>query len=384
MRGAWWGKALLWAGAWLLAGSGAGVWWASGSRSLGPAGQRISVFDDALEGGRSRAVATSRADGVGFEIVLDPAVPVPFAGGILHLEDLDPILDLSHGFLELELGASSLPAMRVCLLEDLPGFSRPDRWETYRYECADRELIPGTSRYRIPSEEFATPGWWYASSGTRLSQIGQERRERIVRVLFQGDDATPKGIPLRLEIRSLRVVTFDARPLVAGVLAGLLAAALQLLLSYRRRPVLVSLATPLGGPSPEGKLAFEPIEATSYGDREREAVVACIGRDYPDPDLSLEKVARATGVPVDRVTAHVRTASGLLFKAYLNRVRAESARLLLLETDLPVSEIAQRVGYGSVPHFNRVFKELHETTPTALRETARAGGPTTGSQGAAS
>lgn len=351
-------------------------WWAGREhRELGPAGLRASTFDDALEGGRSRASVSTGSRGVVLDLQLDAAAAVPFAGGIVHLEHLDPVLDLSQGVMELELGASSLPALRVCLLEDLPGFSRPDRWETYRYECADRELVPGTARYRIAAADFTTPGWWYASSGTRLSQLGPERRERIVRLVLQGDDATPAGVPHRLELRSLRVRVHDSRVLVWWGLAGLCAAFVQVLVSHRRRPLLVSLVPPLeSGPS-MGKLSFEPLEATSYADREREAVVACIGRDYHDPDLSLEKVARSTGVPVDRVTAHVRAASGLLFKAYLNRVRAESARLLLLETDLPVSEIAQRVGYGSVPHFNRVFKELHETTPTAMREASKQTSP---------
>lgn len=352
----------------MVAGISLGWWAGTQQRELGPAGLRVSTFDDALEGGRSRALVSTGTQELVLDIQLDASAAVPFAGGILHLEHLEPILDLSHGALELELGASSLPALRVCLLEDLPGFSRPDRWETYRYECADRDLVPGTTRYLIPAGDFTTPGWWYASSGTRLSQLGPERRKRIVRLILLGDDATPKGIPLRLELRSLRVRVHDSGVLLWGILAGLGAALVQLLVSYRRRPRLVSLVAPVGPTSLEGKPPFEPLEATSYADREREAVVACIGRDYSDPELTLEKVARSTGVPVDRVTAHVRAASGLLFKAYLNRVRVESARLLLLETDLPVSEISQRVGYGSVPHFNRVFKELHETTPTALRE----------------
>lgn len=371
VRGWWRGGALLMAGVWILAGAGTGWWLGRQSRELGPSGLRVSVFTDALEGGRSRAWATTGAQGMDLDLQIDGTAATPFAGGIVHLEDLDPILDLSHGVLELELGASSLPALRVCLLEDLPGFSRPDRWETYRYDCADRELVPGRSRYRIPAEEFVTPGWWYASSGTRLSQIGPERRKRIVRLVIQGDEAIPLGEPFHLQILSMRVRSQDSKPLIVGVLAGLCAAILQLFVAHRRRSRLVSLVAPCLAPPLGAKPSFEPLEATSYLEREREAVVVCIGRDYPDPELSLEKVSRSTGVPIDRVTSHVRTASGLLFKAYLNRVRAESARLLLLETDLPVSEVAQRVGYGSVPHFNRVFKEVHETTPTMLRERSR-------------
>lgn len=371
VQSSWLGRALALASLWLLVGVGAGWWLGRERRSLGPQGFRVSVFDDALEGGRSTAFASMGAEGVGFDLQLDPDAAVPFAGMIVHLEDLDPVLDLSSGTLELELGASNLPAMRVCLIEELPGFSRAERWESYRYECADQELVPGRIRYTFAAEDFTTPGWWYASSGTRLSQLGSERRERIVRLVIQGDDATPVGLPLRLELRSLRVHDQDLRILALGLCLGLCAALAQFLLALRRPPRLVTLAS-----SPETSragtpLLFEPIDAISYGDRERDAVVACIGREYHDPELSLEKVARATGVPADRVTAHVRAASGLLFKAYLNRVRAESARLLLLETDLPVSEVAQRVGYGSVPHFNRVFKEVHETTPTALRESAR-------------
>jgi len=64
----------------------------------------------------------------------------------------------------------------------------------------------------------------------------------------------------------------------------------------------------------------------------------------------------------------VKAASGQLFKAYLNRVRVEAASKLLSETDLPVSEIATRVGYGNIPHFNRIFREIVGTTPSALRE----------------
>ena len=181
--------------------------------------------------------------------------------------------------------------------------------------------------------------------------------------MIQNGPGSPLGKELELRIASLelRPSNLALRLSVWGV--GIILFASHLFLSRRRRRKTESVASP-GAVEP----FFRPVEAISYADRERDAVVQCIGRDYPDPDLSLEKVARATGVPADRVTHHVKMASGLLFKAYLNKVRGEAARKLLLETDLPIAEISQRVGYGSTPHFNRVFKDLFETTPTALRE----------------
>lgn len=336
---------------------------------LWPAPLRAIPFTDVESGGNSTARVDTTGRLLTLVVRLDSGTRYPFAGAILFLGRDSQAVDLSDGALELDLGPSNLPSLRVCLIEDLPGFTRDAAWQTARSECADRELLPGTSRYRIPSAEFSTPAWWYVASGLRLSQIGPERRARIVRLVLQA----PDGIPLRqdfdLRIRSIRASTFHPTPFAFCLGAGLLAALLQCGLAWRKRkrppPPDALREAPRG---PADGVAFQPIEAVSYADREREAVVELIGREYSDADLTLEKVAHAAGVPVDRVTQHIKIASGLLFKGYLNKVRGEAARKLLLETDLPIAEVAQRVGYGSIPHFNRVFKELFDTTPTAVRE----------------
>lgn len=356
--------ALLWIALGALAGFGLGrhevVLW--------PQPLRAIAFTDAEAGGTS----TARIDTTGRLLTLvtrlDSGTQYPFAGAILFLGADSQAVDLSDGTLELELGPSSLPTLRVCLIEDLPGFTRDAAWQTARSECADRELLPGTSRYRIPAEEFVTPAWWYVASGLRLSQIGPERRSRIVRLVLQAPDGTPLRQDFDLRIQSLRARTFHPLPFCLALGAGVLATLLQIGFGLRKRrgPVAVEAARETRPPTEN--VNFQPIEAVSYADREREAVIDLIARQYSDTDLTLEKVAHAAGVPVDRVTNHIKIASGLLFKGYLNKVRGEAARKLLLETDLPIAEVAQRVGYGSIPHFNRVFKELFDTTPTAIRE----------------
>lgn len=356
--------ALLWLGLGALVGLALGrhvvVLW--------PQPLRAITFTDADAGGTS----TARVDTAGRQLTLvtrlDSGTRYPFAGAILFLSGDSQVVDLSTGALELELGPSSLPALRVCLIEDLPGFTRDAAWQTARSECADRELLPGTSRYRIPVEEFVTPAWWYVASGLRLSQIGPERRSRIVRLVLQAPDGTPQQQEFDLRIQAIRARSFHAAPFGLALGAGLFASLFHLGLSWRkrRRPVVANSAREAR--SPTENVSFQPIEAVSYADREREAVIELIAHQFSDADLTLEKVAHAAGVPIDRVTSHIKIASGLLFKGYLNKVRGEAARKLLLETDLPIAEVAQRVGYTSIPHFNRVFKELFDTTPTSIRE----------------
>jgi AraC family transcriptional regulator of adaptative response / DNA-3-methyladenine glycosylase II len=60
--------------------------------------------------------------------------------------------------------------------------------------------------------------------------------------------------------------------------------------------------------------------------------------------------------------------------------RAQTARLLLETTDLPVTDVAFAAGFASVRQFNDTVREVFATTPSALRRTG-AGPATAGSPG---
>lgn len=53
---------------------------------------------------------------------------------------------------------------------------------------------------------------------------------------------------------------------------------------------------------------------------------------------------------------------------YLYHVRIKAAINLLQSTRLPVSEIAERVGYQSLSSFNRHFLRIVGTSPLAYRK----------------
>ncbi len=53
--------------------------------------------------------------------------------------------------------------------------------------------------------------------------------------------------------------------------------------------------------------------------------------------------------------------------AYLTKIRIESAAGMLLNTNLPISEIAYRTGFYDASHFTKVFTQFHQITPLAYR-----------------
>ena len=50
--------------------------------------------------------------------------------------------------------------------------------------------------------------------------------------------------------------------------------------------------------------------------------------------------------------------------------RAQTARILIETTDLPVSDVAFAAGFASIRQFNDTVREVFETTPTDLRRRA--------------
>lgn len=62
------------------------------------------------------------------------------------------------------------------------------------------------------------------------------------------------------------------------------------------------------------------------------------------------------------------------FLAYLTNMRMEAAKKLLLSTDLPISEVSARAGYGDYRVFSKVFKKSEGVTPSQSRREFLTGG----------
>ena len=59
--------------------------------------------------------------------------------------------------------------------------------------------------------------------------------------------------------------------------------------------------------------------------------------------------------------------TGIGFVDYLNTVRIDKAKRLLMESDATVESVAAQVGYASASHFSRLFKKLTSLTVTEFR-----------------
>lgn len=83
--------------------------------------------------------------------------------------------------------------------------------------------------------------------------------------------------------------------------------------------------------------------------------------------LRLARVARACGTSMYYFGKRFTAEMGLHFTRYLAVVRVEEARMLLLNPNLRMDDIASEAGFKSVKHFSRVFKRIVGQPPDAYR-----------------
>lgn len=101
-------------------------------------------------------------------------------------------------------------------------------------------------------------------------------------------------------------------------------------------------------------------------------VFAVIDRRHGD-QLSLRDVAGEVGMTPGHLTTVVRRRTGRTVQEWIIERRMAQARDLLAETDLPVAEVARRVGMPDPGYFSRLFGRTHGGTPRQFRSSARQG-----------
>jgi AraC family transcriptional regulator, transcriptional activator of pobA len=95
-------------------------------------------------------------------------------------------------------------------------------------------------------------------------------------------------------------------------------------------------------------------------------VFAVIDERHSEP-LSLRDVAREVGMTPGHLTTVVRRRTGRTVQEWIIERRMTEARSLLAETDLPVAEIARRVGVTDPGYFSRLFSRTHGASPRRWR-----------------
>lgn len=101
-------------------------------------------------------------------------------------------------------------------------------------------------------------------------------------------------------------------------------------------------------------------------DRIRELLLAHYSRK-----LTLEEIASRVSLSTSYLSKIFKEETGQTVIEYLTEIRLKRARELMLEEDLSLEEVAQRVGFSDASYLSRVFKREEGITPGQFKQGKR-------------
>ncbi|WP_018758334.1 helix-turn-helix domain-containing protein [Paenibacillus terrigena] len=87
-------------------------------------------------------------------------------------------------------------------------------------------------------------------------------------------------------------------------------------------------------------------------------------------EANLTSISERFHMNTNYVSQYFKKHQGVTFTDYINRLRIDKAKELLLSTDYTASDIGKLVGFNNANAFIRMFKKLEGTTPNEYRKSA--------------
>ena len=92
-------------------------------------------------------------------------------------------------------------------------------------------------------------------------------------------------------------------------------------------------------------------------------------RDHYYEQISVNEASKMVNLSPNHFCKVFKKVTGKTFIEYIQLLRINEAEKMLIETNLPVTVIAEKVGFGSITYFGRLFKKIKNVSPSARRTT---------------
>ncbi len=100
---------------------------------------------------------------------------------------------------------------------------------------------------------------------------------------------------------------------------------------------------------------------------------AIVENNLSNEEFSVDNMCREIGISRVQLYRKVKALIGYNVNDYILAVRLQKAKFLLVHEELPISEVASKVGFSSQAYFSTVFKSKFAVTPTEYKENKKKG-----------
>lgn len=121
-------------------------------------------------------------------------------------------------------------------------------------------------------------------------------------------------------------------------------------------------------------MCFKEICSRLIQDRAKEAesldneLLNYIKENYSDQQLSISSVIDHFHISAPTLQKRMNESTGKTFSAYVEKIRMEHARELLLTKEFPIQEISEMIGYTNTNSFYKAYRRVFSESPRTTRQ----------------
>jgi AraC-like DNA-binding protein len=210
--------------------------------------------------------------------------------------------------------------------------------------------------YVLDKNDFEIPSWWLRDYGLKKSEVFDIDYSRVNYLMLYSCQILAPEVEDEIEIKSIQFSNSNTSVYLSVFFILLLFNVVYFVLYRHKKTVVIPY------------VAQGITDTNLYKNNNAKIIVDLIAEHYALSDISVDWMYQKTKIAKREIASVFKTQFNTSFKEYLNLIRLTESKRLLKETSLSVSEIAYKVGYNNITHFNRVFKEKNGISPTEFRE----------------
>lgn len=209
--------------------------------------------------------------------------------------------------------------------------------------------------YKLNIKDFAVPTWHIRDQNISEDEILKADLSKVLTFSFSNDVLSKIDVEDSFCIAGISLYSSNKDVFLIGVslIFGFNLLWFLILRGRNKKLEINYIPTKVPIPDPQDLLEKDTNE-----------IVAYISKNYTNPDLNLRMIRKSLRIPENKISQLLKERFELSYKDYINQIRLEEAKRLLVKGGLNINEVSIACGFGSIATFNRLFKEKIGATPT--------------------
>lgn len=224
--------------------------------------------------------------------------------------------------------------------------------DNFIYQCDIKTSNEKIYR-EIPLNYLTPADWWYAGYNLSEDDFPAPELKNIVLFSIVNSSESPINKQETIEISEIKILLNPLPYILLSISALLALAFIELFPKLRAKKI---------------NTIYKEVQINPEVDPEEDIVIKYIGENYNKSDINVDTISEKTGVSKYKIPKIIKDRFDLTFPGYLNEIRMNEIKRLLIETNLPVLDLSLNVGYNTVSHFNRTFKKREGISPLNYRK----------------